>query len=106
MRVDNKSTILIVENPFNMRRTRHMDIKHKKLLEWIKAKIIRLEYVASADNVADIFTKLARPVTFLENRGRILSSVELEVDDKNKDNDDLLPYDAGKFEHELQGGVT
>ena len=60
IRCDNKSTIAISTNPFNMRRTRHIDIRHKKVIEWVKAKLIKLVFVPSEENISDIFTKASR----------------------------------------------
>ena len=52
-----KSTIAISTNPFTMRRTRHIEIRHKKVIECVKAKFIKLVFVPSDENISDIFTK-------------------------------------------------
>ena len=96
VKVDNVSTIRIAENPFNMRRTRHIEIRHMKVLEWIRAGLISLEYVPSADNLADFFTKAARRAVFVSNRDSIMSTIttrSFSLDEKG-----LMSYDVGGFD--------
>ena len=45
-------------------RTRHMDIKYKVLCQWVEQDLIRLERIATSQNVADIFTKILGPLLF------------------------------------------
>jgi len=96
VKVDNVSTIRIAETPFNMRRTRHIEIRHMKVLEWIRAGLISLEYVPSADNLADFFTKAARRAVFVSNRDSIMSTIttrSVSLDEKG-----LMSYDVGGFD--------
>jgi hypothetical protein len=90
------STLRIAENPFNMRRTRHIEIRHMKVLEWVRAKLISLQYVPSLDNLADFFTKPARRAVFVANRDSILSRVRLPI--AITDSKGLMSYDVGGFE--------
>ena len=96
VRCDNKSTIAISTNPFNMRRTRHIEIRHKKVLEWVKAKLIKLVYVPSDENISDIFTKASRRAVFLQNRDVFMSRVELAKEPTIIEKG-LVSYDAGGF---------
>ena len=96
IRCDNKSTISISTNPFNMRRTRHIEIRHKKVLEWVNAKLIKLEYVPSAENIADIFTKASRRAVFVANRDIFMSRVGLATELTTPEKG-LVSYDAGGF---------
>ena len=77
IRCDNKSTIAISMGAFNMRRTRHIEIRHKKVIEWVKAKLIKLVFVPSDENISDIFTKASRRAVFLQNRDVFMSRVQL-----------------------------
>ena len=79
--IDNQSTISIVKNPYNMRRTRHIEIKHMKLVEWFDRKLITFTYIPSADNIADIFTKAARVASFRRNCSRLMHEVSPVVDE-------------------------
>jgi hypothetical protein len=45
-------------------RTRHIDVKYHVICQWTEQDLIRLERVASALNVADIFTKQLGPLLF------------------------------------------
>jgi hypothetical protein len=39
------------------RRTRHLDIKHFALLDWVERDLILLKTISTSDNAADAFTK-------------------------------------------------
>ena len=39
------------------RRTRHVDMKHFALLDWVERDLLNLVSVSSSDNIADALTK-------------------------------------------------
>jgi hypothetical protein len=55
---DNTSTISISKNPMMHSKTKHIPIKYHFLWEQVAEKNIRVEYVGTKEQVADIFTKL------------------------------------------------
>ena len=55
--VDNQGAIKMAKNPMFHKRSKHIDIKYHFIRNEIQLGTINLEYVASEDNVADIFTK-------------------------------------------------
>jgi hypothetical protein len=60
--VDNIGAGCIAQNVVNNSRTKHIDVKYHMIRDWIAKKVIDLSWVASNDNIADIFTKaLAAP---------------------------------------------
>jgi hypothetical protein len=54
---DNTSTISISKNPVMHSKTKHIPIKYHFLREQVAEKNIRVEYVGTKEQVADIFTK-------------------------------------------------
>jgi hypothetical protein len=54
---DNQSAIRIAQNPVFHSRTKHIDIKTHYVHELVTQGTISLEYCASKENIADIFTK-------------------------------------------------
>jgi hypothetical protein len=54
---DNKSAISISKNPVMHSKTKHIPIKYHFLQEQVAEKNIRVEYVGTKEQVADIFTK-------------------------------------------------
>jgi hypothetical protein len=54
---DNTSTISISKNPSDALKTKHIPIKYHFLREQVAEKNIRVEYVGTKEQVADIFTK-------------------------------------------------
>jgi hypothetical protein len=54
---DNTSAINISKNPVMHSKTKHIPIKYHFLQEQVAEKNIRVEYVGTKEQVADIFTK-------------------------------------------------
>ena len=60
---DNQSTIAVMTNGVKGERTKHVDIKYHMVTEKVESGDIRLQWIASEANQADIFTKaLGRPL--------------------------------------------
>ena len=63
IRVDNKSAIELAKNPTDHERTKHIDVRFHFIREQIKKQVVRVEYVKTNDQAADIFTKaLSKPL--------------------------------------------
>jgi hypothetical protein len=73
---DNTSTISISKNPVMHSKTKHIPIKYHFLREQVAEKNIRVEYVGTKEQVADIFTKpLPREAfEYLRQRLRVIST--------------------------------
>lgn len=54
---DNQSTITVSNNQNWSSKLKHVDIRHKFVLEHVKKKNVKLQYINTKDQVADIFTK-------------------------------------------------
>jgi hypothetical protein len=54
---DNTSVISILKNPMMHSKMKHIPIKYHFLREKVSEKNIRVEYVGTKEQVADIFTK-------------------------------------------------
>ncbi|KAK2973953.1 hypothetical protein RJ640_027582 [Escallonia rubra] len=55
--VDKKSALDLAKNPVFHERSKHIDAKYHFIRECVSTKEVKLEYVKSQDQVADIFTK-------------------------------------------------
>ena len=55
--VDNQGAIELAKNPVHHQRSKHIDIRYHFIRDEIQNKSVVLEYVPSAENCADIFTK-------------------------------------------------
>jgi hypothetical protein len=73
---DNTSAINISKNPVMHSKTKHIPIKYHFLREQVAEKNIRVEYVGTKEQVADIFTKpLPREAfEYLHQRLRVIST--------------------------------
>ena len=68
---DNTSAINISKNPVMHSKTKHIAIKYHFVRELVQDKEIRLEYVHTKEQIADIFTKPLRKDAFLYLRVKL-----------------------------------
>ena len=59
------------ENDCSMRRAKHIDVRYHYVQECVSSKIVKLQYVPSAENLADGFTKPLDRVKFTQFRTRL-----------------------------------
>ena len=57
IREDNQGTIATAENPSNHSRMKHVSIRYHFVRDKVAEKAIRIEYLPTDDNVADVMTK-------------------------------------------------
>lgn len=69
--MDNKSAIALGKNPMFHDRSKHIDTKFHFIRECIENKEVKLSYVKSSDQVADIFTKGLKSEDFARMRAWI-----------------------------------
>ena len=73
--IDNQSAMRFAENPVFHARSKHIDIRHHFVHERLASNEVILNYCASEENVADMFTKpLAKP-QFIALRNHVLGVV-------------------------------
>ena len=68
---DNNGCISIANNPTNHRKTKHIDVKYHFSREQIEKNVIKLEYVPTGVQLADVFTKFLPAVKFVELQERL-----------------------------------
>ena len=54
------------------KRTRHMDIKHFKIQEWVEMDLITMKRIHTSDNRSDVFTKALTPKLFYRHMDRVM----------------------------------
>ncbi|KAG6438777.1 hypothetical protein O3G_MSEX000215 [Manduca sexta] len=70
---DNQSVINIVHNNDSNKRLKHIDIKYQYIVENIMSKeLVKINYINSNNNVADLFTKPLGKQLFIKLRNKIL----------------------------------
>ena len=76
---DNKSAIGISKNPVMHSKTKHIPINYHFLREQVAEKNIKVEYVGTKEQVAEIFTKpLPREAfEYLRQRLRVISTPKM-----------------------------
>ena len=71
--VDNQAARDLAYNPEHHKRTKHIDRRHFYVRELVENHTIRVPFVRTADNLADLFTKALVPRTFLALRNIIMN---------------------------------
>jgi hypothetical protein len=66
--IDNQGAMGLARNPVSHKKSKHIDIKYHFLRECVVTKKIRVVYVPSSFNVADILTKPLAKVKFAQFR--------------------------------------
>ena len=69
---DNQGALLMANAQQPTKRTRHMDIKHFSIQDWVKRDLIRLRRIATNDNFSDVMTKATGRVLFYRHMEYIL----------------------------------
>ncbi|CAK9796153.1 Copia protein [Anthophora plagiata] len=68
---DNNGCISIANNPSNHKKSKHIDIKYHFSREQIEKNVIKLKYVSTESQVADVLTKRLPAPKFIEFRSRM-----------------------------------
>ena len=76
VRVDNVSAIFMAETASASGRTRHIDVKYHHVRNSIEEGFIKVEFVVSEENYADIFTKNVRQVIYDEHKDAMIYKQE------------------------------
>jgi hypothetical protein len=77
IRVDNQSAIKLAENPVQHQRSKHIDIRYFRIREEIRDGTIKVLYVPTEDNVADLLTKNTALAQFLRNIGALVQETDV-----------------------------
>ena len=71
--VDNQSTIAVSEHGVKSERTKHVDVKYHFVTDAVERGVVRLRWVPTSEQQADIFTKALPAPTFLHLRRQLMS---------------------------------
>ena len=66
VRVDNVGAIFMSENTSTSGRTKHIDIRYRYVNEMILDGFLKVVFVKTSENIADVFTKNVRSETYRE----------------------------------------
>ena len=79
---DNRSTLKIATNATALKRTKYIDIRHHFLREHVEQGTITIQPIATAEQRADIMTKILGKQLFFRFRDLITSDIDLTTVDK------------------------
>jgi hypothetical protein len=73
IRVDNQSAIKLAENPVAHQRSKHIDVRYFRIHEEVAKGKIKIVYVPTDENLADVLTKSPSIEAFSNSVGKLLS---------------------------------
>ena len=83
LREEKKACISFADHPGNRRNSKHIDYIHHFVKEGVQRGDIAMQYVMTAERIADIFTKALDPVTFIKYRDcLVVSKATLNIIEK------------------------
>ena len=79
LRIDNTAAKIVAETSVFSKGLKHVHIKHAFVNHMVKKGTIKLDYVASEDNMADMFTKPLKRVTLGKFVAQLMHPVPEEL---------------------------
>lgn len=70
---DNQSAIAVSKNGIKSERTKHIDVKYHFVTDTIEQQQVKLQWIPTAEQQADIFTKALPAIIFLKLRGKLMT---------------------------------
>jgi hypothetical protein len=71
--IDNQAALRLSKNPVNHKRSKHIDLKYWFILGEVNTAQIKIVYIPTDENLADIFTKSTDAATFARHMGKLIS---------------------------------
>jgi hypothetical protein len=72
MYVDNTTAISMIDGEGKIDRRKHINIKHHFIRDMLSEQELTIEWVPTAENSADIFTKPLERIVFCKHRRSVL----------------------------------
>ena len=73
---DNVGAIFLSYNAKISQRTKHIDTKYRFVGEYVEQGIVKIVFVKSENNIADIMTKNTNEFTFNKHKEKLIGTVE------------------------------
>ena len=80
---DNQSCVKLFENPVFHDKSKHIEIKYHYIRDMVQRGVLKLQYVATKEKIADVLTKPLAKVKFEYFREK-LGVLQIEVSSKGK----------------------
>jgi hypothetical protein len=69
---DNVGAIYLTQNPSTSQRTKHIDIRYHFVREFVEAGVVKVEFIKSEENEADIMTKNTTNELFEKHKTKLV----------------------------------
>ena len=74
--IDNQAAIALAKNPVLHEKSKHIDTRHHFIRQAVQDGLIRLQYINTVENIADILTKSTSTATFQTHTNQLLSQTK------------------------------
>ena len=71
--IDNQATIALAKNPVLHEKTKHIDTRHHFIRQAVQKGYVKLQYINTDENIADVLTKFTKKSTFENQTKKLLS---------------------------------
>jgi hypothetical protein len=71
-KVDNVGAIYLTQNPSTSQRTKHIDVRYHFVREFVEAGVVKVEFIKSEENEADIMTKNTTNELFEKHKTKLV----------------------------------
>jgi hypothetical protein len=68
---DNQTCIKLTENPVFHNRLKHIDMRYHYIRDLVQRKTVKLQYIATSEQVVDFLTKPLTSRQFVQQRGKL-----------------------------------
>jgi hypothetical protein len=82
---DNNSTVTLAKDPISSDRTKHIEVRHRRVQELVESKEIEIHWVPTDKQTADIFTKTLPKPAFL----KLKKQLQVQDPDEDQGQEDL-----------------
>ena len=72
---DNQGSLFLARNTALSKRSKHIDVRHHYIRQCVEGGLVRLEYIPTADLVADVLTKPLPVPSFVKHRAVLLGEL-------------------------------
>lgn len=73
--IDNLAALALAKNPVLHEKTKHIDTRHHFIRQAIHDGLIKLQYINTGDNIADILTKHTKQTTFEKQTDKLIKQI-------------------------------
>jgi hypothetical protein len=81
---DNNSTVTLAKDPIASGRTKHIEVRHRKVQELVESKEVQVNRIPNEEQAADILTKPLPRLAFMKFKEQLQVQDQVKTEDISK----------------------